>query len=211
VNVESLSVWTVFSRNGNAARRVARNASAAEFVSSGKNWATRSRVVERGVLEDLAAVDPVGHVRDVHLAAVPRPGHHVVLLLLRARPVSREEPRPLEDAGDAVHTRDAGDALPAEVPGQTARPVASPSAPPAQSAGHPGADLAGVAVRAPRAVGQAQPIPLTRGVAVPPLVVRLPGDPEEDAGVGDRAELLGLAEPVQPLPNALFPDRVSHG
>ena len=43
------------------------------------------------------------------------------------------------------------------------------------------------------------------------LVVRIPGDPEEATGVGDRAELLSLPEPVRLSRGALFPDNVCHG
>lgn len=41
----------------------------------------------------------------------------------------------------------------------------------------------------PRAVGETQPIPRTRGVPVAPRVVRLPGDPTADAGVGEVARI----------------------
>ena len=52
---------------------------------------------------------------------------------------------------------------------------------------------------------------LTGGITAASLVVGLAGDPEGDGRVGDRAVPSGLPEPVQPLPNAPFPDRVSHG
>jgi len=131
--------------------------------------------------------------------------------VLRAGAVLGEQPRPLEDAVDPIDARDVGDALPTEMPGEAPRPVAGPAPPAPQAPGHPGSDLPGVPMGPSGAIGEVQPVPAARRVAVPPLVVRLPGDPEEDTGIGHRAELLGLAEPGQPLSNALFPDTVWHG
>jgi hypothetical protein len=64
---------------------------------------------------------------------------------------------------------------------------------------------------APAAIREAQAISLARGVPISPLVIGLPGDPEEKASVGDGPELPGLPKPVQSLPNALFPDNGRHG
>ena len=168
-------------------------------------------VVQGRVLEDLPRLHPIGHVLDVHLDAVARARHHVALPVLRPGAVPGEQAGPLQDPMDPVDTRDVGDPLPAEVPGQAAGPIPGPPPPAPEPPGHPGPDLARVPVGAPRAIREVQAVPPTRGVAVPPLVVGLPGDPEEGAGVGDRAELLGLPKPVQSLPNALFPDNVRHG
>lgn len=168
-------------------------------------------VIQGRVLEDLPPLDPIGHILDVHLDAIPWPGQDVALPVLRAAAVPGEQPGPLQDPVDAVDARDVRDALPAEVPGQAAGAVPGPPPPAPEPPGHPGPDLARVPVGAPGAIREAQAVPPTRGVAAPPLVVGLPGDPEEDTGVGDGPERLGLAKPVQPLPNALFPDNVGHG
>ena len=168
-------------------------------------------VIERGVLEGLPPLHPVRDVLNVHLDAVARAGHHVALQVLRPAAVSGEQPGPLQDPVDAVDARHPTQAFAPEAPGQAARPVAGPAAPAPEPPGHPGPDLPGVVMGPPGPIREAQPVPPTRGVAAPPLVVGLPGDPEEATGVGDRAELLGLAKPVQPLPNALFPDNVRHG
>lgn len=74
------------------------------------------------------------------------------------------------------------------------------------------ARLQGVALeRGPTAVGQSEAVPRSRRVAMPPVAVGLPGDPKEDAGGGDRSELLDLPDPVQLLADDLFSDMVSHG
>jgi len=168
-------------------------------------------VIERRVLKHLASFHHVRDIFDVDLHTIAWPGHDVALLVLGATPVSGEQPRPLQDTVNPVHTRDAPEPRAEQVPAEPSGAIAGPSAPSSESPGHPRPHLPRMVVRAPGAIDQAQAIPRAAGVSPPPLVVGLPRDPEEDTGIGHRAELLGFAEPVQPLPNALFPDKVWHG
>ena len=115
-----------------------------------------------------------------------RPGHDVALAVFRPTSVLRQQPGPLEHPVDAVDARDTPEARAPEAPQEASRAVAGPPTPAAESPGHPGPDLARVPMRAPGPVGEAQAVPLAGRVAAPPLVVGLPGDPEEGTGVGDR-------------------------
>lgn len=168
-------------------------------------------VVQRRVLEDLPPLDLVGHVLDVDLDAVARPGHDGAPPMCWARAMPYEPPRPLQHPVDAIDARDAPAARALQVPREAPGAIPRPLTPPAEAPSHPNPHLPGVAVGPAGAIRETQPIPPARRVAVLPRVVRLPGDPEEDAGVRDRSELLCLAEPVQPLSNPLFPDTVWHG
>ena len=103
VKVASLSVWTWWTRNGNAARSAARKASPALFVSSGKKRTTRSRVQSSSAVYWKAGRPSTryGTDLDIDLDAVARAGHHVALPVLRPAAVSGEQPGPLQDPVDA--------------------------------------------------------------------------------------------------------------